>query len=205
MDKKQNIKEYDEKEFVPCDLKVILLGDSAVGKSKLVERFLLNDYEERNLSTYALTMYRHVANIDGKQYKIDLWDTAGQEQFQTLHSSYYFKANVCILVFDITRKITYINLKKWYQEMREYCPDIPCILIANKIDVDRDVTNKQFKFASQNNLPFYFVSAADGTNVVKVFHEALKLALDNKLNPPDDFMKEVDDLLNDNNIFGKKQ
>nr|BAJ21350.1 Rab-family small GTPase RabX32 [Tetrahymena thermophila] len=198
---KKQVKEYDAKEFSPCDMKVILLGDSAVGKSKLVERFLLDDYEERNMSTYALTMYRHVANLDGKQYKIDIWDTAGQEQFQTLHASYYFQANCCILVFDITRKITYLNLKKWYTEMREHCPDIPCILIANKIDADRNVTNKQFKFATQHNLPFYFVSAADGTNVVKIFQEALRLALDNKINPPNKDDKFFEDLINDKDLF----
>ena len=74
---KQQIKEYDETEFEQCDLKLIILGDSAVGKSKLVERFLLDDYEERTLSTYALTMYRHNSKMDGKTYKVDIWDTAG--------------------------------------------------------------------------------------------------------------------------------
>ena len=60
-----------------ADLKLILLGDSAVGKSKLVERFLMNNYEERTSSTHALTMYRHVTELDGKQMQIDIWDTAG--------------------------------------------------------------------------------------------------------------------------------
>jgi len=63
--------------MAPADLKLILLGDSAVGKSKLVERFLLNDYEERTSSTHALTMYRHVTMHNGAEYKIDIWDTAG--------------------------------------------------------------------------------------------------------------------------------
>ena len=100
------------KELPPADLKIILLGDSAVGKSKLVERFLLDDYEERTSSTYALTMYRHTHEIDGVEYKVDLWDTAGQEVFDPLHDSYYFGAHACMLVFDTTRKITYQNLKK---------------------------------------------------------------------------------------------
>ena len=113
------------KELPPADLKIILLGDSAVGKSKLVERFLLDDYEERTSSTYALTMYRHNHEIDGQEYKVDIWDTAGQEVFDTLHDSYYFGAHACMLVFDTTRKITYQNLKKWYKEMRSHCPKIP--------------------------------------------------------------------------------
>ena len=64
-------------EIPPADIKIILLGDSAVGKSKLVERFLLNDYEERTSSTHALTMYRHNTNVKGKDYAVDIWDTAG--------------------------------------------------------------------------------------------------------------------------------
>lgn len=63
-----------------------------------------------------------------------------------------------------------------YKELREYCPDVPCIVVANKIDVDYAVTKKEFKFASKNNLPFFFVSAADGTNVVKVFQSAVSEA-----------------------------
>ena len=60
-----------------ADIKLILLGDSAVGKSKLVERFLLNDFEERTSSTHALTMYRHKTEYEGKEIQVDIWDTAG--------------------------------------------------------------------------------------------------------------------------------
>ena len=89
-----------------CDVKVILLGDSAVGKSKLVERFLMDDYNPRQLSTYALTLFRKNCEIEGidKAVKVDFWDTAGQERFNKMHPSYYYKAHVCILVFDVTRK-----------------------------------------------------------------------------------------------------
>ena len=85
--------------------------------------------------------------------------------------------------------------------MREHCPKIPCILVANKIDVDKTVITKTFKFASQYSLPFYFVSAADGTNVVKIFQDALRLALENKLNPPDKFESDIMDILNDDKLF----
>ncbi|OMJ83409.1 hypothetical protein SteCoe_15678 [Stentor coeruleus] len=184
-------------DLAPCDVKIILLGDSAVGKSKLVERFLINDYEERQLSTYALTMFRHNTVLDGQELKVDIWDTAGQDCFNNLHPSYYFGAHACILVFDVTRKITYVNLKNWYKEMRTYCPDIPCVLIANKIDVNLDVTNKSFKFGEQYGLDFHFVSAADGTNVVMIFRETLKKALEFKNNPPRSFERDVMELLDD--------
>ena len=90
-----------------------------------------------------------------------------------MHPSYYYRAHCCILVFDVTRKVTYQHLADWYQELRDHCDNIPCVLVANKIDVDYNVTRKEFKFATKHNLPFFFVSAADGTNIVKVFQSAV--------------------------------
>ena len=174
----QKIKQAQE--LPPADIKLILLGDSAVGKSKLVERFLLNDFEERTSSTHALTMYRHNTNHKGLDIKIDIWDTAGQESFNKLHPSYYYGAHACIMVFDATRKITYDNLKTWYDEMRKHCPHIPCMIIANKIDLDPRVTKRTFKFIEELKVPFNFVSAADGTNVVQIFRDSLDLAMDYK-------------------------
>ena len=98
----------------------------------------------------------------------DLWDTAGQDCFSSMHPSYYYKAHACIMVFDVTRKITYKHLQKWWDELQIHQPGIPTILVANKIDIDKEVTNKKFAFAEKNNLPFFFVSASDGTNVVRV-------------------------------------
>ena len=77
---------------------------------RLVERFLMDAYEERTSSTHALTMYRYKHAVSGKQYEIDIWDTAGQESFNELHPTYYFGAHVCVLVFDVNRKVTYTNL-----------------------------------------------------------------------------------------------
>eukprot|EP00929_Paragymnodinium_shiwhaense_P037435 TRINITY_DN19949_c0_g1_i1.p1 TRINITY_DN19949_c0_g1~~TRINITY_DN19949_c0_g1_i1.p1 ORF type:complete len:216 (-),score=62.68 TRINITY_DN19949_c0_g1_i1:558-1205(-) len=188
----------------PADLKIIMLGDSAVGKSKMVERYLLEDYCPRTLSTYALTLFRYNHQEGDKEYKIDFWDTAGQEQFDKLHASYYFQANACILAFDVTRKITYKNLEKWYKEMRHYCPDIPVILVANKVDADPQIATKKFNFPAQHKLPFFFVSAADGTNIVRVFQEATKLAIKNKEEPADEVMAEIWALLEEEGLADSK-
>ncbi|XP_032544012.1 rab-like protein 2A isoform X2 [Chiroxiphia lanceolata] len=121
---------------------------------------------------------------------IDFWDTAGQERFQSMHASYYHQAHACIMVFDVQRKVTYKNLNSWYRELREFRPEIPCIVVANKIDADMKVTQKSFNFARKFSLPFYFVSAADGTNVVKVFNDAIRLAVAYKQHSGD-FMDQV--------------
>ena len=166
-------------------IKIILLGDSAVGKSKLVERFLvrdpppmraarratlecvpplpppppraaqMNDYQPRQLSTYALTLFRYVAHVSGEQYNVDFWDTAGQERFNSMHPAYYHMAHACIMCFDATRKQTYKNLPAWYKELREYRRDIPVICIANKIDVDMKVASKEFGFPKKHNMKFH--------------------------------------------------
>ncbi|GAB1299743.1 Rab-like protein 2A [Apodemus speciosus] len=170
---------YDAHENV----KIICLGDSAVGKSNPACS------QPQQLSTYALTLYKHTATVDGKTVLVDFWDTAGQERFQSMHASYYHKAHACIMVFDVQRKITYKNLGTWYAELREFRPEIPCILVANKID-DIQMTQKNFSFAKKFSLPLYFVSAADGTNVVKLFNDAIRLAVAYK-ESSQDFMDEV--------------
>ncbi|XP_066999929.2 rab-like protein 2A isoform X2 [Anabrus simplex] len=149
-------------------VKVICLGDSAVGKSKLVERFLLDGYKPQQLSTYALSLFRYPTKVENESVVVDFWDTAGQEMFQSMHPSYYHQAHACVLVFDATRKITYKNLTVWYQELRQYRPDIPVLCAANKIDANMEVTKKSFAFSQKNNIPLYYVSASDGTNVVKM-------------------------------------
>mmetsp|Transcript_43669 Transcript_43669/g.100774 ORF Transcript_43669/g.100774 Transcript_43669/m.100774 type:complete len:247 (+) Transcript_43669:60-800(+) len=192
-----------EDDLHPADLKIIMLGDSAVGKSKMVERYLCEEYNPRGLSTYALTLFRHVAEVGDRTWTIDFWDTAGQEQFSNLHASYYFQAHACILAFDVTRKVTYKNLERWYKELRAHCPDIPVICVANKVDVDPDIARKRFNFPVQNQLPFFFVSAADGTNIVRVFKEAIRLAIKNKEEPSDEVMAEIWSLLQESAGTGK--
>ncbi|XP_010353352.2 rab-like protein 2B isoform X2 [Rhinopithecus roxellana] len=182
--------ELDQGKYDADDnVKIICLGDSAVGKSKLMERFLMDGFQPQQLSTYALTLYKHTTTVDGKTILVDFWDTAGQERFQSMHASYYHKAHACIMVFDVQRKVTYKNLSTWYMELREFRPEIPCIVVANKID-DINATQKSFNFAKKFSLPLYFVSAADGTNVVKLFNDAIRLAVSYKQNSQD-FMDEI--------------
>ncbi|NXV59576.1 RBL2A protein, partial [Molothrus ater] len=174
-------------------VKIICLGDSAVGKSNgsaPLGGSLTRRSQPQQLSTFALTLYQHRARVGGQEVRVDFWDTAGQERFRSMHASYYHQAHACIMVFDVQRKVTYKNLNSWYKELREFRPEIPCIVVANKIDADMKVTQKSFNFARKFSLPFYFVSAADGTNVVKLFNDAIRLAVAYKQHSGD-FMDEV--------------
>ncbi|KAG9489747.1 hypothetical protein GDO78_005600 [Eleutherodactylus coqui] len=178
----QGVTEVDQQKYdADENVKIICLGDSAVGKSKLMERFLMDGFRPQRLSTFALTLYKYTTTVDDKTVLVDFWDTAGQERFQSMHASYYHKAHACIMVFDVQRKVTYKNMSTWYHELREYRPEIPCIVVANKIDADRRATQKGFNFAKKHTLPFYFVSAADGTNVVKVKYKIYGISVSSLL------------------------
>ncbi|XP_022290709.2 rab-like protein 2A [Crassostrea virginica] len=183
--------DYEQKgEHGETKVKIICLGDSAVGKSKLVERFLMDGYKPQQLSTYALTLFNYQTDLGDEKVSVDFWDTAGQERFNNMHPSYYHNAHACILVFDTTRKVTYKNLPNWLKELREYRPEIPCLCCGNKIDVDYSITKKAFTFPKKHGMPFYFVSASDGTNVVKLFKDAIRAAVAYKNNSTD-FMDEI--------------
>ncbi|KAF5223125.1 putative ras-related protein RAB5B [Trypanosoma cruzi] len=174
-------------------VKLILLGDSAVGKSKLVERFLMQRYIPVQMSTYALTLYRYdFISEDDEAVDVDIWDTAGQERFSTMHPAYYHEAHACILVFDVTRKATYKNLEKWLSELRNYREHIPCVVACNKIDTDPSVVSKAFAFVEKHKLTLHYVSAADGTNVVRLFETAILEAVKYQKSPKnEDFMAQV--------------
>ena len=87
----------------------------------------MNDYQPRQLSTYALTLFRHNSQIGSETVAVDFWDTAGQERFNSMHPAYYHQAHACIMCFDVTRKQTYKNLPAWYKELRDYRAKIPTI------------------------------------------------------------------------------
>ncbi|KAJ9597816.1 hypothetical protein L9F63_011311 [Diploptera punctata] len=183
--------DYDDKERKgDLAVKVICLGDSAVGKSKLVERFLLNGYKPHQLSTYALTLFRYPTKVDNESVVVVLYNFrflgySRTRDVESLHPTYYHQAHACIMVFDATRKVTYKNLTNWYQELRQYRPQIPVFCAANKIDANMDVTQKSFAFPQKHSIPLYYVSASDGTNVVKLFRDAIQAAVKYKKNPPD--------------------
>ena len=171
-----NFGNAEDGQRINSDVKVIIIGDVAVGKSKLVERYMKGDYDPRRLTT-PLSLYRKAVAIgkdnDKSTVTVDFWDTAGGETFNSLHAAYYYQADVCLLVFDVTRKGTYLSLEQLYKDLRKHRPTIPCIVVANKVDVDYNVTRKNFEFPREHNLPFFFASAADGMNVVKIFEEAV--------------------------------
>ncbi|KAL2539417.1 Ras-related protein RABA6a [Abeliophyllum distichum] len=158
-----------------CDylFKAVLIGDSAVGKSNLLSRFASNEFHLDSKPTIGVEFaYRNIQMGD-KLIKAQIWDTAGQERFRAITSSYYRGALGALLVYDITRRATFENLKKWLRELREFgSPDMVIVLLGNKSDLShyREVNVKEGQsLAQQENLFFMETSARENVNVEEAF------------------------------------
>ncbi|CAL0331116.1 unnamed protein product [Lupinus luteus] len=162
---------YDE----DCDylFKVVLIGDSGVGKSNLLSRFAKDEFRLDSKPTIGVEFaYRNI-KVRDKLIKAQIWDTAGQERFRAITSSYYRGAMGALLVYDITRKSSYENVSKWLLELREFGgQDMVVILVGNKSDLvqTREVEKEEGKgYAETEGLCFMETSALKNLNVEEVF------------------------------------
>ena len=153
--------------------KLLLIGDSGVGKSCLLLRFADDTYTESYISTIGVDFKIRTIELEGKTVKLQIWDTAGQERFRTITSSYYRGAHGIIVVYDVTDESTFANVKQWLQEIERYaCEGVNKLLVGNKADltsskaVDFDAAKQ---LADELGIPFLETSAKDATNVEQAF------------------------------------
>lgn len=153
--------------------KLLLIGDSGVGKSCLLLRFADDTYTESYISTIGVDFKIRTIELDGKTIKLQIWDTAGQERFRTITSSYYRGAHGIIVVYDITDAESFNNVKQWLSEIERFaCEGVNKLLVGNKSDLvqKRAVSTEQAQqLASTLSIPFLETSAKNATNVEKAF------------------------------------
>eukprot|EP01121_Diplochlamys_sp_Union-15-3_P012129 TRINITY_DN35_c0_g1_i1.p1 TRINITY_DN35_c0_g1~~TRINITY_DN35_c0_g1_i1.p1 ORF type:complete len:207 (-),score=36.94 TRINITY_DN35_c0_g1_i1:26-646(-) len=158
--------------------KLLLIGDSGVGKSSLLLRFADNSFTDSFISTIGVDFKIRTLEVGGATVKLQIWDTAGQERFRTITSSYYRGAHGIIVVYDITNQETFNNVQKWLQEIDRYaCENVHKLLVGNKCDLvnERKVPFETAKeFADQLNLVFLETSAKNSTNVEEAFVKMAK-------------------------------
>lgn len=152
--------------------KLVLIGDSGVGKSCLLLRFADDSFTESYISTIGVDFRFRTVKVGEKYVKLQIWDTAGQERFRTITSAYYRGADGIIMTYDVTNKDSFDHVQDWLQEVNRYANEGTCkLLIGNKSDrEDKAVTTTEGEeFAKKLNMPFLETSAKTAANVEAAF------------------------------------
>jgi Ras-related protein Rab-1A len=163
----------DGQPFAGEVFKLVLIGDSGVGKSSLLVRFADDKYEDSYISTVGVDFRSREVKLGDKVARLQIWDTAGQERFKTITSAYYRGADGIILVYDVTNPESFEHVEEWLTEVNRYADDATVkLLVGSKADLKSEYQVPEAvaqQFAEQNNLLFILTSAKTSTNVDAAF------------------------------------
>ncbi|KAH9616085.1 hypothetical protein KSS87_006847 [Heliosperma pusillum] len=158
--------------------KIVIIGDSGVGKSNLLSRYARNEFSLHSKATIGVEFQTQSIELDGKEVRAQIWDTAGQERFRAVTSAYYRGAVGALIVYDITRGTTFDSISRWLEELNTHSDTtVAKMLVGNKYDLDdiRAVSIDQGKsLAEEHGLFFMETSAKDSTNVKTAFEMVIK-------------------------------
>ncbi|KAJ3200749.1 Ras- protein Rab-18, partial [Clydaea vesicula] len=160
-------------ENIVASFKILLIGDTGVGKSSILLRFVDNKWSETMQPTLGVDYKIKLFTIENENYKLKLWDTAGQERFRSLTSSYYRNTQGVVLVFDVTNKQSLLNLESWRKEVEYYNSGVVTMIIANKIDQpERQVSREEGEMMAYNFGALYIeTSAKTNQGIIDSFKE----------------------------------
>ncbi|KAF1863596.1 hypothetical protein Lal_00030662 [Lupinus albus] len=170
--------EYDMQDKIDYVFKVVVIGDSAVGKTQILSRFAKNEFCFDSKSTIGVEFQTKTVTINGKVIKAQIWDTAGQERYRAVTSAYYRGALGAMLVYDITKRQSFDHVVRWVEELRAHADSsIVIMLVGNKGDlVDQRLVPAEdaVEFAEEQGLFFSETSALSGDNVENAFLKLLE-------------------------------
>lgn len=159
-------------------IKLLMIGDSGVGKSCLLLRFSDDSFTTSFITTIGIDFKIKTIELDGKRIKLQIWDTAGQERFRTITTAYYRGAMGILLVYDITDEQSFLNIRNWIRNIEQHAADtVNKILIGNKsdMDVDRLVESDRAQLlADEYGIKFFETSAKNDLNVKEAFTSIAK-------------------------------
>ena len=160
-------------------LKYIIIGDSAVGKSNILTRYVYEKFNEEFQSTLGVEFAAKNAIIENKIYRIQIWDTAGQESFRSITRAYYKNSVCAFIVYDITKRETFENVQIWLEDIKNQCPEtVLLFLVGNKLDLEneRQISYEEGEnFAQKNNMYFFETSAKTGANIENLFLKSVEI------------------------------
>lgn len=159
--------------------KIVLVGDTGVGKTSLVRRYVWGVFSEELPRTVGVDFYVKDLKVDGRDVRLVIWDLAGQGRFTFVRYVFYRGAKGAMVVFDLSREETFKAVTSWVWEVRQHCGVIPILLIGNKLDLERRVKREEVeKMAKQLGVDGYAeVSAKTGQGVSEAFEELARLIL----------------------------
>jgi Ras-related protein Rab-35 len=163
--------------------KLLIIGDSGVGKSSLLLRFSDNTFSQNYITTIGVDFKIRTIDMDGMRIKLQIWDTAGQERFRTITSTYYRGTHGVIVVYDVTNGETFSNVKRWLSEIDQNCDSVQRILVGNKCEdkENRVVLEEDARrLATAIKVDYYETSAKDNLNVQEMFNAITRQVLDFK-------------------------
>jgi len=167
-------------------LKIIILGDSGVGKTSLMYQYVNKKFSNQYKATIGADFLTKEVMVDDKLVTLQIWDTAGQERFQSLGVAFYRGADACVLVFDVNVAKTFENLNSWREEFLIQAgprdpENFPFIVLGNKIDLENSRVVSQKKAlawcAAKGNIPYFETSAKEAINVEQAFQTVAKNAM----------------------------
>ena len=153
--------------------KFLLVGSGSVGKTSIVRRLCLNDYMEDQPMTVAIEFMTHTLSIDGNTIKLQIWDTAGQEKYQSVAKAYYRNAIGALVVFSLANRESFLALENWVEQVRKYChPKVKMLIVGNKTDLvdQKAVTDAEIQqFVESHGLQYMESSAKTNKNIREIF------------------------------------
>ena len=166
-------------------LKILIIGDTAVGKTSLLSRFADDCISPSHIATIGVDFRTRTIRLDdGTTVRLQIWDTAGQERFQTITKAYYKGADGAMIVYDVTNSESFEQVGKWIAQLTENVDNLPKMLVANKMDLmtDRGVVAsvQGERLAEQESCPFAETSARSGTGVDEAFKKIATLVVEKK-------------------------
>ena len=206
----ENEKKYD---YI---FKLILIGNSCVGKSSIIQRYIQKTFNDEYTCTIGVDFFMKTLDINDNLIKLQLWDTAGTEKFKSITTGYYRGANAAFVVFDLTSRISFDSVSEWIQNYYNYSnpnSEKNVVLIGNKSDLkeNREISDEEInKFAINNNIKYFETSAKNGNNIEECFYYiAEKLMKDMKEkgedNNDNNNIIKNDNLKNKKDIIGEKK
>jgi small GTP-binding protein len=161
----------------PLVFKVVIGGDANVGKTSLIQRYCTGIFEPTRVMTIGVDFHVYDIRLDAVPVRLVVWDLGGQERFAPARHAFYHGAQAIGLVFDVSNRVSFYNLMRWWREAREYLGETPAVLLANKTDLPRQISRAETETIAQSwGIPCYESSVSSGVGVPEFFEALARTA-----------------------------